>query len=222
MSQKQKNVTELRRAAACAGYSPVLEVSTKAKSKLGRHLSAFHLKVQGKQGLIPLESAYQGSKVFESGGPFMDLYFAEPRVAKRDSRLRASGRLLSFEFDGLRFPVEPVTAFYDWLYVGSVYPHREWLTRLYRYAAFSDIEFNPRRSISCQARSCALFVALMSKGILNEAVKSPDAFLTTLRSHAYGQVQTDGSGQGDLIPDRPLDARSRRARSAREKRGGAQ
>jgi Aldo/keto reductase family len=35
------------------------------------------------------------------------------------------------------------------------FTHREWLERLYRYAGFTDIEFNPSKSINCQARSCA-------------------------------------------------------------------
>ena len=128
----------------------------------------------------------------------MDLYLAEPKIAKRDSRLRSSGRLIGFVFDGVHFPVQPATAFYDWLYVGAIYPHREWLRRLSRYAAFSDIEFNPARSINCQGRSCALFMSLMSKGLLNEAAKSPEAFLTTIRSHTYGAPSTAPPGQGLL------------------------
>lgn len=127
---------------------------------MGRHLSAFHLKVDTKHlGDIPLECAFQGSKVFERGGPYTDLYSADARAAKRDSRLHESGRLVGFEFEKIRFPIEPRTVFYDWLYINAILPHREWLTRLYVYAGFTDIEFNPKRSINCQARSCALFVS---------------------------------------------------------------
>ena len=178
--QKEKNVVELHAAAAAAGYSPLLEISSKSAEKLGRHLSAFHLKVQSGLGEIPLESAFQGSKVFERGGPYTDLYTADVRAAKRDPRLRESGQIVAFEFDGVQFPVEPRTAFYDWLYINAIYPHREWLTRLHRYAGFTDIEFNPERSVNCQARSCALFVSLMTKGLLDSAVESPQAFIATL------------------------------------------
>lgn len=199
-AQKEKNVVALHEAAAAAGYSPVLEVSSKSAEKLGRHLSAFHLKVRSRIGEIPLESAFQGSKVFERGGPFTDLYAADAREAKRDPRLRESGRIVAFEFDGDRFPIEPRTAFYDWLYINTIHPHREWLQRLNRYAAFSDIEFNPERSVNCQARSCALFVSLMTNGLLDAAVESPQAFIGTLVAHAYRPGEAERTGQRALAP----------------------
>jgi hypothetical protein len=194
-TQKEKNIAALHASAAAAGYTPVLEVSSKSAETLGRHLSAFHLKVQGRMSEISLESAFQGSKVFERGGPFTDLYATDARTAKRDPRLRESGRIVAFEFEDVRFPTEPRTAFYDWLYVRSIYPHRDWLTRLYRYAGFSDIEFNPERSLNCQARSCALFVSLMRKGLLDSAVESPQAFIGTLEAHAYRPRQLGAVGR---------------------------
>src|SRR5580700_3583012 len=66
--QKKRNIAALHAAAAEAGYEPLLEVSSKSEEKAGRHLSAFHLKVHTKNvGDIPLECAFQGSKVFERG-----------------------------------------------------------------------------------------------------------------------------------------------------------
>lgn len=184
--QKKKNIKALHDAAAAEGYSPVLEVSTKSDERVGQHLSAFHLKVPTKEiGDITLECAFQGSKVFELGGPYTDLYTAEVRTAKRDPRLQTSGRLVAFSFDGVTFPLEPKTAFYDWLYVNAIFPHREWLTRLNRYAGFSDIEFNPQRSVNCQARACALFVGLMRKNVLESAVEAPGAFVDVLRRYSY-------------------------------------
>jgi hypothetical protein len=103
---------------------------------------------------VPLECAFQGSKIFERGGPYTDLYAADVRDAKRDPRLHSSGRLVGFNFENLCFPLEPKTAFYDWLYLNALLPHRDWLTRLRRFVGFTDIEFNPARSINCQARSC--------------------------------------------------------------------
>jgi hypothetical protein len=196
--QKEKNVQELHAAAAANGYSPVLEVSSKSTGKLGRHLSAFHLRIQSRVGEMPLESAFQGSKVFERGGPFTDLYAVDAREAKRDPRLRNSGQIVAFDFNGVRFPIEPRTAFYDWLYISAIYPHREWLQRLNRYAAFSDIEFNPERSVNCQARSCALFVSLMTKGFLDAAVESPESFIDTLAAHAYRPRKLERTGQQAL------------------------
>jgi hypothetical protein len=195
--QKKKNIKALHEAAAAAGYSPLLEISTKSEKKLGRHLSAFHLKVQTYQfGDIPLECAFQGSKVFELGGPYIDLYSADVKAAKHDPRLQNSGRLVAFQFENVSFPLEPKTVFYDWLYVNAIFPHRKWLTRLSRYAGFTDIEFNPERSVYCQARSCALFVALMGKNLLESAVESPEGFIELISRHSYRPNQPEVRAPG--------------------------
>ena len=207
--QKQKNVAALHASAAAGGYSPLLEVSSKSTEKLGQHLSAFHLKVRGQHGEMPLECAFQGSKVFERGGPYTDLYNADVRDAKRDPRLRDSGALIAFDFEGITFPLEPRTAFYDWLYVNAIYPHREWLVRLNRYAGFTDIEFNPERSVNCQARSCALFVSLMAKGLLETAVESPEAFIAMITEHRYRPRQVERGGQRALVSHYVAGARKR-------------
>jgi len=194
--QKKKNVAALHQAAARSGYAPLLEISSKSEDKLGRHLSAFHLKVHeaGKEA-IRLEAAFQGSKVFEKGGPFTDLYSAEGKVAKRDPRLQESGRLTGFKFNGFSFPLEPKTIFYDWIYINAIYPHREWLERLYAYAGFTDIEFNPSKSINCQARSCALFVSLMKNDLLDQAVASPQAFTGLISLYDYHPHLRNGDSQ---------------------------
>ena len=179
--QKRKNIRALHEAAATAGHSPLLEISTNSDQELGRQLSAFNLKVRSRQfGEIALECAFQGGKVFERGGPYTDLYQAEPRDAKRDPRLQESGPLAGFVFEGRRFPLEPKTAFYDWLYISAIFPQREPLVSLCQYAGFTDIEFNPARSINCQARACALFVALTRGQLLDEAMSSETAFVRLL------------------------------------------
>jgi hypothetical protein len=184
-TQKKKNIKALHGAAAKKGFAPLLEVSTKSDVVAGQHLSAFHLKIQSKTGLIPLESAYQGSKVFERGGPYTDLYEVDARTAKRDARLQESGRLTKFEFDGHTFPLVPRTVFYDWLYLTAIHPQREWLTERLtndgKFAGFTDIEFNPSKSVNCQARSCALFVALIKRELFDNAIRSPESFIETMR-----------------------------------------
>lgn len=199
--QKQKNIEALHKAAERAGYKNILEVSTKSEHKRGQHLSAFHLKVKTSEfGEIALESAFQGSKVFEVGGPFVDLYGVEPREAKRDSRLKESGGLTGFEFEGTRWPREPKTVFYDWLYATSLYPHRDWVSKLTFHDGFSDIEFNPFRSINCQARSIALFLSLMMRKELDEALKSPSDFLKRIENSTYRpQLRSDNFFSEELF-----------------------
>lgn len=48
------------------------------------------------------------------------------------------------------------------------------------YAGFSDIEFNPKESINCLARSVALFVSLQDKNLLEEALSGKDSFVRLL------------------------------------------
>lgn len=191
--QKRKNIRSLHDAAESAGYGPILEVSSKSDEIAGRHLSAFHLRVSMGEWDMPLENAFQGSKVFEHGGPYIDLFYVDPREAKRDPRLRSSGALKGFEFEGVQFPLKPTTVFYDWLYLNAIYPHRQWLKNRVdgekRYDGFSDIEFNPSRSINCQAKSCALFVSLMREDKLERYLETPSKFIDAMAAHTSGSVR---------------------------------
>jgi len=47
---------------------------------------------------------------------------------------------------------------------------------LTKYDAFSDIEFNPKKSINCQARTCAILVSLINLDLLDKAMESPSNF----------------------------------------------
>ena len=90
-SQKKRNVAELHRAASVRGLGPLLEISSKSELELGQKLSAFHLKIKIGDKQATVECVYQGSKVFEHGGPFVDLYWKTSREAKRDERLANLG-----------------------------------------------------------------------------------------------------------------------------------
>ena len=130
--------------------------------------------------------------------PF-DLYTVDARTAKKDGRLKESGRLVAFKFDGFTWPLDPKTAFYDFLYSRCIYPHREWAVKLFEYGGFSDIEFNPWKSINCQARSIALFLSLLRRGQLDEAVASPSAFLRILTESRYRPQQREARPTAQLF-----------------------
>lgn len=181
--QKKKNVVAFHSAAASVGLAPLLEVSTKSEEELGRSLSAFNLEVGvSVEQKVPVEVAYQGSKVFETGGPFTDLFMVQPREAKRDPRLRASGALVGFTFGGLQFPLSPPTAFYDWLFLRALVRKPLLVDKMGPYCGFTDIEFNPERSVNCQARSCATAVTLEARGELGRCAKSFAYFVQLLNS----------------------------------------
>jgi len=171
VSQKRKNIDALHEAflARFPGRNP-LEISSKSGLPLGVSLSAFNLrKTVPSLGIsVPVECVFQGGKVFSGGGPFTDLYTVSPRDAKRDPRLKERGMLKSFYYEGETCPTVPGTAFYDWLYISALLENPELARQLTEFDAFTDIEFNPDRSINCQARAAALFVSLSRQGLLEQ------------------------------------------------------
>ena len=178
VSQKQKNIVALHEAFQRRfPESRVLEISSKSLQGLGVKLSAFNLKkfVPELGVSVPVECVFQGGKVFNAGGPYTDLYEVSPRDAKRDSRLKSSGMLKSFFFDGKMMPITPQTVFYDWIYINAVLENAEPAEELLNFDAFTDIEFNPAKSINCQAKAAALFVALARQGVVEEC-REFDAF----------------------------------------------
>ena len=183
IQQKQRSIASLH-ASYVARFpsSRVLEVSSKSKRDIGVHLSAFNLMIEYPgRGSCSVECAFQASKVFSHGGPFVDLFDASSRAAKTDRRLRESGELVGFRYLTDQFPLDPKTYFYDWLYASALCCHDKLVEQVMMFDAFTDIEHNPERSINCQARSVAKVVGLARAGLLADALQSPRAFL----EHGY-------------------------------------
>lgn len=169
-AQKRRCIDSLH-AAYTAGHpgARVLEISSKSREELGVRLSAFHLtKYMPSLGQsIPVENAFQGSKVFAGCGPFTELYSVPPIKAKRDPRLRASGPVTGFAFEGRTYPNWPPTVFYCWLWCNALLEHPELAEAIMKYDAFTDIVFNPQKSQNCQAEAAAIFVALAKRRVLD-------------------------------------------------------
>ncbi len=179
-TQKQKSIRALHDMALREyGVKNPLEVSSKSEDPLGVALSSFNLKFTTMRGrTLTVEAAFQGSKVFASGGPFLDIFEKTPIDAKRDERLRNSGALTKFSFFGTDWKLEPKTAFYDWLYISALLKNPELIDQITDRDGFTDIEFNPERSFNCQARSAALFCALYHTDKLNFAMDCQENFLS--------------------------------------------
>ncbi|MDM5131404.1 hypothetical protein OB962_10385 [Aeromonas piscicola] len=201
VSQKQKSIDALHLSASSLhGWRNILEVSSKSKNELGVALSAFNLTFTTllHQRTFSVECAFQGSKVFENGGPYVDLFEMTSREAKKDERLRSSGRLIGFYFFGSKWSLEPQTAFYDWLYINALNKQPQLTEKLQSFSAFTDIEFNPKRSINCQAYSVALYVSLCKRNLLKQALSSPENFLDLLSKKAISNSKQDDTIQGRL------------------------
>lgn len=181
ISQKQKSIESLHDAARnrILGLNNILEVSSKSKQSIGVKLSAFNLLITTKRyaRVFSVECAYQSSKVFESGQQYLDLLNVTSIEAKKDPRLKNSGRVTSFKFYGQEWPITPLTAFYDWLYVNALKNNPELHSEIEKYDAFTDIEFNPEKSINCQAYAVSLFCSLKKRELLEEATSSQSKFI---------------------------------------------
>lgn len=183
VSQKQKSIRSLHEAASQRNIPHVLEISSKSENPLGVKLSAFNLNIVTPNGRkTTVENAFQAGKVFRNGGPYLDLLEMTPREAKKDPRLSTSGGLIGFHLEGVDWPSRPLTAFYDWLYLLALLQAPALAEQLLGFDGFTDIEFNPERSLNCQAASAALYVALSRRGELEMATSSRNAFLERLNS----------------------------------------
>lgn len=184
IQQKQKSIESFHKAFLLKFSSArVLEVSTKSTSSLGKSLSAFNLKtlVGGKE--VSVETAFQSSKVFENGGPYLDLLERSSMEAKQDCRIRASGKIVGFEFNGQQFSSEPKSLFYDWLYMTALMSHPTLVQQLQEFNAFSDIEFNPAKSLNCQAKCVALFLGMKNQFNKGLEFSSPSVLFKKIKPY---------------------------------------
>ena len=183
--------------------SKILEVSTKSEDyALGKALSAFNLKKKG----IPVENIFQSSKVFNDGGPYLDLLKVDPISAKKDPRIstvKNMRKLISFEYAGKKYPTEPKSFFYDYVYISALSDNKELSEKVLNYTVFTDIEFNQKIPYStkkgpfnCQARSCAIYVWLKQNNLLEEYLSNPDLLINRIYPHTQSS-----SNQATLFSD---------------------
>lgn len=201
IQQKQRSIKALHDAASetipkyvSNGISEpinILEVSSKSESELGVALSAFNLQFQLRKNSVSVsvESAFQCSKVFDNLGPFPELLLKPAKESRRHIKSLNVGRLTHFELEGEIHSATPLTHFYDWLYIVALHNNDELSTQLDAYNAFTDIEFNPTKSINCQANSVALYLSLKKNRLIDSAIKSPKA-LASLNEAEYRKADT--------------------------------
>lgn len=187
LSQKRKNIASLHESIKKnTGIVRILEISSKSDNEIGNYLSAFNLMLKNKENMTSsVECFFQGSKKFSFGGPYLDIYKKSSSEAKKDERLKTSGSLVCFEFEGSTWPICPQTAFYNWLYIRALMQNKDLSKKILQFECFTDIEFNPEKSINCQAAAAALYVSLYRQGILESSMASESEFLNIFSSENY-------------------------------------
>lgn len=202
VSQKQKSISSLHEAAIRLDIcTNPLEISSKSENDLGVRLSAFNLKgaTKKRDQAFTVETLFQSSKVFESGGPYRDLLNMSSRAAKKDERLQSSGRLIEFDLFGEKWPLEPKTAFYDWVYINTLAKNENLAEQLGQYDAFTDIEFNPNKSINCQAYSVALFRAFTMRSLISDILGDKEAYFDIIKERPVNNAIENTQSQARLL-----------------------
>ena len=172
-SQKCKNVLSFHSSIQEQFPScKILEISTKSSNPLGVALSAFNLTLDGH----PVECIYHASKVFEDGSCFEFLKGYAPRDAKRYMRENGTGVLKCYVFNGKEISFETKTMFYDYIYIKALMQHPELSSALIDYDIFTDIEFNEKKGLNCQARSCSIYSYMLRTGTVDKYMDSMESF----------------------------------------------
>ena len=172
-SQKQKNVLSFHSSIKneCPNLN-ILEISTKSNIPLGVLLSAFNLKIDG----FFVESLFQSSKVFSDGTQYDFLKNYSPIEAKKYISTEAKGNLKCFRYQNIDFPLIPRSLFYDYIYTKALAQIPEISKELKNYDIFTDIEFNEKKQINCQARSCAIYSYMLRTNSVDYHLSSVQAF----------------------------------------------
>ena len=80
----------------------------------------------------------------------MGTFFARAHGTRSVTRdYKHLGAFTGFSFLGSDWGLEPQSAFYDWLYINALLSRQDLAEQVTDYSAFTDIEFNPERSINC-------------------------------------------------------------------------
>ncbi|VVN94658.1 hypothetical protein PS718_02175 [Pseudomonas fluorescens] len=202
VAQKQRSIASLHKnISEKLNIESVLEISSKSLTEDGVKASAFNLMIETKKynRKFSVECAFQASKTFENGGPFVDILDKNSREAKKDERLKTSGRLTAFRFYQNTWPLEPKTLFYDWLYINALSNNESIARAILNYKCFTDIEFNHERSINCQAYSAALYVSLSERGLLEKALTSPENYTKIINSYKIDGARNNISNKQMLL-----------------------
>lgn len=188
LTQKQRSIESLHKnARSRLAVERVLEVSSKSTAGVGVELSAFNLNAFTEDDRYDqsfghsVEVVFQTSKVFGENLHCIDLMDQEVRSMRKLIRERESMGLKCFRFEESDWALEPKGAFYNYLYIRSLCRLPGIRKRIEGFDGFTDIEFNPNKSINCQAEAVAMFVGILKAGLNPDLIcGNKNKFLETI------------------------------------------
>jgi hypothetical protein len=180
-TQKQKNIQSFHVAAKKNGFTNILEISTYSEQVIGTKLSALNLLYMTLNSSGTVEELYQKSKILSENNKNSS---AEKNINIKGSK--PIGFLFENFNDWFLDPQNPSSCFYDWLYINAIQQDQNTslAKEIFKFDAFTDIAYNPKKSLSTQARSAALYVALKKMKKI-EQTKNPDQFIKLLKTYEY-------------------------------------
>ena len=185
---KKANIAKLHAAARHRSLTPLLHVTSESDDPLGALVSVVNLAVEVDNSfLVPLEAAFQGSRIFTGGGPFTDMFRMRLEEIAADPRLTESGKHIGFRFRNLEWGLKSGTMFYDWLVVNSIHRYPKLRSGIRRFKGFTEVDCRGGGQAVCHARSCALYVALTEKKLIDGVIQDQDLFITTLIRDSFYQ-----------------------------------
>lgn len=192
-SQKLKSIHSLHQAfLKHHPKSKMLEISSASPNLIGVQTSAFNLKVRTTHGEYTVEQLFQAGKVFKEHGNQEELLRLSSNQARRQIKvINQNDQLVSFKGFKDYFPLEPKTYFYNWIYICGLHQHKDIAQKIAQYNAFTDIYFNPVKSFNCQAQSCSIYVSLLRRGLLDEALKNKRRFLEIVYGYTSQQAKNN-------------------------------
>jgi type I restriction enzyme M protein len=179
LSEKQKTILAFHTEIEKDGITNILEISSKSKNPIGKSLSAFNLKLSINKKSYTIESIYQSSKVFQNSIQFTQVLEIPPFDAKKFVKEEVQKQHLilnKFQCFGYDFPINPPSLFYDFIYVSALNQNPEITKELINFTCFTDVEFNHKKQVASQARSCAIYCYLHQNKLLDKALNNIDFF----------------------------------------------
>lgn len=187
-----------------------LEISSKSLDKTGIELSAFNLSGKKNEKVFTVETVFQSSKVFkgDNNSPYRFLLYKTSKTAKKCPETK--NKIIShFKYiDDTIWDTEPKTAFYDWVYINILIRFNPELAHsIMDYDAFTDIEFNHKKSLNSQAYSVALYKALKMRGyhITIDTCGTKEKFMSILSQYDTYKPDTK-SIKTHIQPKLPLES----------------
>lgn len=159
------------------GLNP-MDISSASPVEFYSNLSAFKLMFDTRN----VEQIYQGSKIFKGYGQASELYTKVGRDAKQTAKyLHSQYELVGFNWDGVDYPLEPTTVFYDYLYIQALLRNFGDKLNLDDYDVFADVQLG-QGSNACQARAVCEY-KLLKQTNLFDVLDTFESFLEWHKNH---------------------------------------